>query len=140
MVRRENIISKVEKGTVYLNRLETYRSLNFKEIRQNPEKLAAIERILYLASQTVIDLAEMLVKDKKLGKPETMSQSFDVLFDSMYIDENLKNSMIKMVGFRNILSHGYEYIDYTILEDVLKIHLKELKTFIDIVRTKENIG
>ena len=38
-----------------------------------------------------------------------------------------------MVSFRNYLAHGYEKLDYSVVEEVLKEHLGDLKTLGDIV-------
>jgi uncharacterized protein YutE (UPF0331/DUF86 family) len=41
-----------------------------------------------------------------------------------------------MVGFRNLLVHGYGDIDLAVVKDVLENHLDDLLLFVAIVRAK----
>jgi uncharacterized protein YutE (UPF0331/DUF86 family) len=41
--------------------------------------------------------------------------------------------MIKMTGFRNVVAHDYEKINYDILYDVLKNRLSDVESFLDII-------
>jgi uncharacterized protein YutE (UPF0331/DUF86 family) len=41
-----------------------------------------------------------------------------------------------MVGFRNILVHGYGDVDLSIVRDVLENHLDELLQFAAVVRSR----
>jgi uncharacterized protein YutE (UPF0331/DUF86 family) len=139
MVRKENLVSKLESISKYFVHLEKYRSVPFQEIRNDPDRLAAAERFLYLLAQSAIDMAEMLVKLHTLGKPETMSQAFEQLFENGYIEEREARSMIEMVGFRNALSHGYESFNYAVMERVLSEHVDDVAKFARIVREKEGL-
>ena len=40
--------------------------------------------------------------------------------------------MVKLVGFRNVLAHEYEELNYEILYDVLKIRLQDIKEFLKV--------
>ena len=133
MVRDENIESKLAALRRYLKHLERYKNQPFASILANPDLIAALERYLYLALQSTVDLAEMLCKRKQYGKPASMADSFDILRQAGVIDINLSREMIKMVGFRNWLSHGYDKLDYAILESVLRVHLSEVERFADII-------
>ena len=48
---------------------------------------------------------------------------------------NLKN----IVGFRNILVHGYEIVDLAILREVVEDHLDDLLAFVMAIRKRFNI-
>jgi uncharacterized protein YutE (UPF0331/DUF86 family) len=39
--------------------------------------------------------------------------------------------MVKLVGFRNVLAHEYEELNYEILYDVLKNKLRDIEEFIE---------
>jgi uncharacterized protein YutE (UPF0331/DUF86 family) len=53
-----NQVSCVER---YLGNLKKYQSQDRKTIEDNPEKLAALERHLHLATQATIDLGDTLI-------------------------------------------------------------------------------
>jgi len=44
--------------------------------------------------------------------------------------------MVKMVGFRDIISHDYGEIDYDIVYDILHHRLKDIEEFIEIINKK----
>ena len=130
MVRAENIESKIGALRAHLKLLERYKHLSIQEIQSSQDLKGATERYLFLATQCSIDLAEMACKFKGLGKPGSMGQSFELLCDHSLIDKSLYSSLIRMVGFRNALSHGYENLNYAVVEDVLKNRLADLEQFI----------
>ena len=45
---------------------------------------------------------------------------------------NLRN----MVGFRNVLVHGYDDVDLRVVHDVLEGHLGDLVAFVAAIRTR----
>lgn len=130
MVRIENIESKISSLHTYLDKLSRYQSIKIEEIKADQDLTGATERYLFLATQAAIDLAEMTTKLKKLGKCESMSQAFILLKEADIIDEELCERMIRMVGFRNALSHGYEDLDYSIVNKVLQNGLLDIEALV----------
>jgi uncharacterized protein YutE (UPF0331/DUF86 family) len=124
----ENKISSVKK---YLSMLESYRNYSVEEIKGDPTLRGAIERYLYLACQAVIDLAEVIISVSQFRKPTTMSESFVILEEENIIDAELKAKMAKLVGFRNVLAHEYEELNYEILYDVLRNRLQDITEFVE---------
>lgn len=136
IINIENRVSIVKK---YLNILSEYKNNTVLEIINSTEKRGAIERYLYLAVQSTIDLAESIISFKKLRKPTTLSDCFYILEEDKFINPDLCNKMIQMTGFRNILSHDYEKIDYTIIHKVLVENLNDIENFLGIVEDKINL-
>lgn len=130
----ENKISSVKK---YLKILERYQKYSQKEIEESIDLKGALERYLYLAVQASIDLSEAVVSLKNLRKPTTLKESFQILSEENIIPLELTENLVKMVGFRNIIVHDYEKIDYEVICDILQNKLKDIKEFVEII--KENI-
>lgn len=126
----ENKISSVKK---YLKILSRYLSLKKDDIVNDIDKKGAVERYLYLVSQATIDLAEAVISYKKLRKPATFSENFDILREECLISEGLCFKLISMSGFRNVLAHEYEKMDYDILYKVLTRGLVDIEEFVKIV-------
>ncbi|MBI4654689.1 MAG: DUF86 domain-containing protein [Nitrospirae bacterium] len=126
----ENKISAVKK---YLKILERYKKYSQKEIVENIDIKGALERYLYIAVQSTIDLAEAVIAYKDFRKPATMSEIFYILNEEEVIPSNLTNKLAKMVGFRNIITHDYEDIDYAIVYTILHRGLKDIENFIKII-------
>lgn len=127
----ENKISSVRK---YLRILKDFKKYSRKEVENNTTIRGAIERYLYLAAQASIDLAEAVISFKNFRKPATMSENFHILMEEKIIPVELNEKMIKLVGFRNIMAHEYERINYDIVYDVLQNRLKDIEEFLEIVR------
>jgi len=123
----ENKISSILK---YLKILQRYKKFSKKEIEDNLDIKGAVERYLYLAIQSTIDLAEAIISYRNFRKPTTMTEAFYILNEEELISEELTKKLVKMVGFRNIIAHDYEKIDYDIVLDVLKNKMKDAEAFI----------
>lgn len=123
----ENKISFILK---YLKILQRYKKFSKKEVEDNLDIKGAVERYLYLAIQSTIDLAEAIISYRNFRKPTTMTEAFYILHEEKLIPEELTKKLVKMVGFRNIIAHDYEKIDYDIVLDVLKNKMKDAEAFI----------
>lgn len=125
----ENKISAVKK---YLTIVGGYKKYSQQEIETSLDLKGAVERYLYLAVQATIDLADALVSYKQFRKPTSMSESFDILNEEGIMPKELTEKMVKMTGFRNIIAHDYEKINYDIAYDVLHNGVKDIKNFLEI--------
>jgi uncharacterized protein YutE (UPF0331/DUF86 family) len=92
-------------------------------------KQDAIAVNLQRAAEQVIDLANHVIKKKKLGLPKESKESFDILARADVIPGELAGKLKGMVGFRNILVHQYEDLDLEIMVDVIEHHLDDLVDF-----------
>lgn len=61
---------------------------------------------------------------------------FRVLAEAGWIDEALAETMSRVVGFRNILVHGYASVDIAIVRDVASSRLGDLLAFVEAVRRR----
>lgn len=129
MVRPENIDSRLALLRKFIKHVGRYRELPFEAILADEDKLAACERFVFLACQSAIDLAEALCKVRGLERPESMAEGFDKLRGAGIIEAELCKELMKMVGFRNALSHGYEKFNYDVLRQVLVNSFDTLQQF-----------
>jgi uncharacterized protein YutE (UPF0331/DUF86 family) len=123
----ENKISAIRKYVSILDRYERYTK---PEIENDIDIRGAVERYLYLATQSTIDLAESIIAYRKLRKPTTMAESFHILHEAGVISEELMQRMVQMTGFRNVIAHAYEDLDYDIVFDVLHNGKKDISAFL----------
>jgi uncharacterized protein YutE (UPF0331/DUF86 family) len=96
-------------------------------------KQDAIAVNLQRAAEQVLDLANHVIKQKKLGLPKESRESFDILFRAGVIPGKLAEKLKGMVGFRNVLVHQYEDLDLKIMVDVIEHRLGDLVDFTDYV-------
>lgn len=126
--------SKIEEVKRYLIQAKKFSTLNHAQLLASDEKRLAVERALFLVAQSAIDLAESFCHLKKFRRPSSMHEAFAVLCENSVIDEQLCANLLKMVGFRNVLTHGYAKIDYKKLIQVLKSGLKDIEKLIAAVK------
>ena len=81
------------------------------------------------ACETSIDIANMLIRDKRLGIPTESRDSFAILAREKLIDIDLDQRLEKMVGFRNLAVHRYREINLDIVETVIRSGLDDLLVF-----------
>ncbi len=129
----ENKISSIRK---YLKTASGYKRYSLKEIERDETIKGAVERYLYLLAQAVIDLAEAAISFRGYRKPATMAESFSILAEEEIIASELAEKMIRLTGFRNVLAHDYEKLDYGIVYDVLQNRLADIEEFLLIVQRK----
>ena len=95
-----------------------------------------VEHTLQMAIQAAQDVASHIVSDERMGEPRTNRELFDLLARNGWLEESDAALLGNMVGFRNILVHGYGDVDLSIVRDVLENHLDELLQFAAVVRTR----
>lgn len=95
----------------------------------------AISMNLQRACELAIDIANHLIKIRKLGLPADSRDSFALLEDANLISQSMSRAMQDMVGFRNILVHDYRRLNLEILEDVATQRKQDLLDFATIAVT-----
>ena len=135
----KTIENKISSARKYSNILKRYKGFTKEKIRANTDIRGAVERYLYLETQAAIDLAEAVIAHKNFRKPTTMSEAFYILNEEKIISGRLTEKLARMVGFRNVLAHDYEDIDYDIVYAVLQKGLNDIELFLKAVSKKLNI-
>lgn len=95
-----------------------------------------VEHTLQLAIQACLDAASHLVSIERLGEPKTNRALFGLLAQAGWIEKPLAETMFKIVGFRNILVHGYANVDLGIVRDVVEHRLDDLLGFVAAVQRR----
>jgi len=100
-------------------------------------KQDAIAINLQRAAEQCIDLANHVVRIKKLGLPKESKEGFALLAKAQRIPASLAAQLEGMVGFRNTLVHEYQNLEIQILKDVIEKHLDDLIAFTVLVLEME---
>lgn len=126
-------ISSIQK---YFKILKNYQKYSQKEIEANLTLRGATERYLYLITQAAIDLAEAIISLKNFRRPSSYTEAFYILKEANFISFELTEKLAKMAGFRNIIAHDYENLDFGIIYDVLKNRIIDIEKFLKKVKEK----
>ena len=124
-----------------LARLETYvaelETLGRPErIRDDVREERFVEHTLQLAIQAALDVASHIVSDDRLGEPKTNRQLFEILRRHGWISKEQDEILRRVVGFRNVLVHGYSDVDLEIVRQIVETDLDDLLGFAGAIRTR----
>ena len=91
---------------------------------------------LQIAIQAALDVASHIVSDERLGEPETNRELFDRLAQHGWLSAELAGTMARMVGFRNIVVHGYGGVNLEIAKDIVERRLDDLLAFVAAIHAR----
>jgi uncharacterized protein YutE (UPF0331/DUF86 family) len=107
-----------------------------ERIRSDVRERRFVEHTLQVAIRAAIDVASHIVSDERLGEPDTNRALFALLASAGFIDADLSDPLQRMVGFRNVLVHGYADVDLGIVEHAARAGLADLERFAVAVRAR----
>lgn len=84
---------------------------------------------LQRACEQVIDMANRMIKLRRLRYPKESRDSFRHLAEAGLIERTLGSSMEAMVGFRNIAVHEYQELDIEKVRAIIEHRLDDLLAF-----------
>jgi len=128
MLDRERILAKVDELDGYLKELRQIAPTSFDEYRQT-EKRRACERLLQIAIEVIIDICHLLVTGLRLGLPAEEDDLFEKLSQAEIISPQMKETVKRMKGFRNILVHAYGEVDDRIVYEMVSERLGDFTAF-----------
>jgi len=128
------ILNKKESIERCVKQIRTYFAMPSELIFEDDFlKQDAIAINLQRAAEQCIDLANHLVKIKKLGIPKESKDAFTLLANAGIISQELSGKLKGMVGFRNILVHDYQDLEIKVMREVVEHHLDDLIFFTECV-------
>ena len=127
MVRPEVIRKRLNKLDEYLSILGKLRRYSFEEFIADAERYGSAERFLHLAIESVTDMGNHVIAELELGIVNSYSDIPKIMAERGYMSPDLKETWIRMIGFRNALVHEYVDIDRKIVYHVLQNNIQDLE-------------
>ena len=81
------------------------------------------------AIQLCVDIAAHIIAAREISVPTTMAAAFESLQVLQVLSPELATSMKKAVGFRNIVVHNYQEIDWEIVFNICHHKLDDFRAF-----------
>lgn len=106
------------------------------ELQHDVREERFVEHTLQIAIQAALDVASHVVSDLRLGEPRMNRELFDLLERAGIVEAPLAATLRSMVGFRNVIVHGYDAVDLAIVRDVLEHRLGDLLAFVAAIRVR----
>ena len=130
MIDKLFIETKLSYIQAYFKELEGVLVYPDKEIQKDFLKLRALERILQLIVDEMIDINNHIIRYAHLRVPDNFQSSFLVLGENKILPEVFANRIAPVVGLRNRLVHRYEKIDLDVLLDTVRKNKKDFKKYV----------
>jgi uncharacterized protein YutE (UPF0331/DUF86 family) len=131
VIDKDFVKSKIFLIKSYYEELEYILSFSDTEIKKDFVKLRAIERIIQLIVDEVIDINNHFIRYGSFKIPESFQSSFLVLAENNILPESFAKKIAPVVGLRNRLVHRYEKIDLDLLLSLVR---KNKEDFIEYVK------
>jgi uncharacterized protein YutE (UPF0331/DUF86 family)/predicted nucleotidyltransferase len=131
---RELVLKKLARIEACVLELRTLG--NPSAIRSDLRQERFVEHTLQIAIQSILDVASHIVSEERLGEPRTNQELIDLLARHAWIPQSLELPLHQMIGFRNVLVHGYDEVDVSVVEDIARHRLDDLLAFADAVRKR----
>jgi uncharacterized protein YutE (UPF0331/DUF86 family) len=123
------ILQKIESLSRCIARIEQKRPSSLLQLEQDLDLQDIISINLERAVQQCIDIAMVILSNRELPVPGTMSEAFEELRQIGIISEDVCVDMKKAVGFRNAVVHAYRKINWNIVWDIITNRLSIFRTF-----------
>jgi uncharacterized protein YutE (UPF0331/DUF86 family) len=127
------------KMTLVLDRVGRLKQLSdkiqsFKGYQESTDWKDLAERNLQIAIEGCLDIGKIIISQKMLRDPKDNKDVFVILAEAEIIGPLSLEFIAPMAGTRNILVHGYDKIDDSLIYGILKRHLNDFDVFLTEVR------
>jgi uncharacterized protein YutE (UPF0331/DUF86 family) len=129
VVDRDLLLRKLAMLWEYLAQLGEYRSTSAEAYKADWRAQRVVERTLHLAIEVCTDVMHHAIADRRLRVPSTYAETFEIGAEAGLIPERLREPLVKMARFRNLLVHDYARIDPEIVLEILRSRLDDLASF-----------
>ncbi len=136
MVDKPLIQRKLEKIESYLKQIRLKKDPGIELFKKDRDLQSIILFNLIQAIQACMDISAHIISDRGWEAPETQAGIFEKLAEHKVITKPLLKKMVQMAGFRNRIVHEYEKIDFKIVHEVWRKHIKDIEQFCKAVVVK----
>ena len=107
---------------------------SFEDYNRSADARDIAERNLQIAIEACLDIGKIIISQTGLPEPQDYRGVFLALAQAHIIRSETTRFLADMAGTRNILVHGYEKVDDSLVYGILKRHLNDFDVFIAEVR------
>ncbi len=139
MVNKSVVLRKISHIRHNLSRLKNKGNISLESLKNDFDIQDIALHNLQLAIQGCIDIGSHVISDEGWGVAGSLNEIFYILQNKGVIKAEVSEKMISMVGFRNILVHEYETINFDIVCNILHHHLEDINEYLLAIVTHFNL-
>ncbi len=119
-----------------VERLQTLsgRLASLRDYQRSADAQDIAERNLQIAIEACLDIGKIIISAKGLPEPPDNKGIFLALSKAGILSAQSLEFLVPMSGTRNILVHGYDKVDDSLVYGILKRHLNDFEVFLAEVR------
>lgn len=136
MTSKPTLIQLINQLEQYLVQLKELQKYSLQEFKDDWKIYQLVDHSLHLAIESIIDIGKTIVIEKRLRKPRTYKETFDILREAKIITLSLAEELKLLAEFRNQLIHDYLFTD---LEEIYDVYQNRLWVFIDFLKVVRKI-
>ncbi|MFO1037632.1 MAG: DUF86 domain-containing protein [Geminicoccaceae bacterium] len=125
----EVLISKAESIERCLERVRSTYIGHEADFAESYDLQDIIVLNLQRACEAAIDMANRMIRLRRLRYPRESKESFDRLVAAGLLTPELGETMGRMVGFRNIAVHEYQELDIEKVRHIVEHRLADVQAF-----------
>jgi uncharacterized protein YutE (UPF0331/DUF86 family) len=130
---REVLFNKLQRLKEETKYLVDNKPRFIRTLKSSIETKKIVERSVFLCTEIVLDMADLMLIKMGYPKPSSYSDSIFKLGEYGLIPKEFANRFVYIAGIRNFLAHDYQKNTVPELEKFLKYGLKDLNKFITVV-------
>lgn len=130
MENREFIERKLDAILRYAKHLDSVLGFSDEEIGADFLKLHALERIIQLIVDEIVDINTHIIRRSTIETPDDFQGSFVALARGGILPEEFARKIAPTVGLRNRLVHRYEEIDPALLIHMARAEKDDFGTYV----------
>ena len=119
-----------------IERIESKKPFTAQDLNRDFDLQDIISVNLERMVQAAVNLSALIISKSSFPPPLEMAEGFETLKAMGYIDETVCARMKKAVGFRNLIVHEYEKINWQVVFFISENHLDDFRVFVRQVLVK----
>jgi uncharacterized protein YutE (UPF0331/DUF86 family) len=129
MVDRDLVATKLGELAEHLARVRTRSTASAEDLRRDRDALDLISFNLMLAVQACADVASHVISDEGWPPAISLGAGFERLRDRGVISAPVTEALVRAVGLRNVIAHGYAGVRPEMVHAAATTGLADLEAF-----------
>lgn len=130
-IREDIVRTKIKEIEESIRLVEEHLPNNFKEFSGLGLVKDGIYKKIEFAVENVFDVCAIINADLELGIPANDEDIVENLVKNEVLDEEMREKLKSMKGFRNIVVHRYGEIDDKLAFKILREHMQDFYEFVE---------
>ena len=134
MVDRARLAKCIQDLEGYLQHLCEMQKYPVEEYLSDWRIYDLADRQLHLALETYLTVGEMVISEFGFARPETYADIPRILFENKVIPNLLKDKLVDLARFRNVLVHDYLRLDHERVYQHLQNDAATIEEFVEAIK------